>query len=49
MVTYIPFLMMIRYFGSQFPLLVYAENYEAACAKANEKFPDCEISNNTIL
>jgi len=49
MVTYIPFLLTINLMGATFPLLVYSDSYENACAKANEKYPDCQISNNTIL
>lgn len=49
MVTYLPFLLVITVMGASFPLLVYADTYDNAVLKVNEKYPDCTISNNTIL
>lgn len=49
MITYIPFLLMITIKGVTFPLLVYSDTVENASTKATLEYPNCEISNNTIL
>ncbi len=49
MITCIPYLFMITIKGVTFPLLVYADTVDNAVIKVNEKYPECQISNNTIL
>ncbi len=49
MLTVIPFLFIVRIKGTSFPLLVYADTYDNAVIKTNTAYPECEITNNTIL